>query len=158
MNKEELTKWFWNKFNSCYPVTHIDFPDSVFWFYDEKIMRKLKLCEINKTEINKTEFKIKFKNNCLFEHDTRNKYLYCDYLEIWKIVEDNYEFSYREIQDTIHNILNENEKLKGCSPLKRNIIWYSYMNDNKLNMYTPFVTFNNTHPELYDSTKLKIYE
>jgi len=33
MTKEELSKWFWNKFNSCYPVIHENFTKSIFMYY-----------------------------------------------------------------------------------------------------------------------------
>jgi hypothetical protein len=43
MSKEELIKWFWNKFKSCYPVYHEKYPDSIFIFYDEQFLRQKKL-------------------------------------------------------------------------------------------------------------------
>jgi hypothetical protein len=43
MVKEELSKWFWDKFNSCYPVVHEDYPKIIFMFYDENFLRQKKL-------------------------------------------------------------------------------------------------------------------
>ena len=35
MTNEELKKWFWNKFNSCYYVKHKDFPKKLYMVYDK---------------------------------------------------------------------------------------------------------------------------
>ncbi len=51
MNKEELSKWFWNKFNSCYPVKHEDFTESIFMFYDEQFLRQRKLYRVLDEEL-----------------------------------------------------------------------------------------------------------
>jgi hypothetical protein len=29
MTKEKISKWFWNKFNSCYTVVHSDYPKNI---------------------------------------------------------------------------------------------------------------------------------
>jgi len=42
----KLTKWFWNKFNSCYPVKQQDYPDSIFFVYDKHFIKQKKLCRI----------------------------------------------------------------------------------------------------------------
>ena len=42
-NKEELIEWFNNIFNNCYYVTHNDYPDKIFMYYDLRFVRKLKL-------------------------------------------------------------------------------------------------------------------
>ena len=79
-NKEELTKWLIDKFNSCYPVTHTDYPKSIFWFYDKKITRKIKLCKINNQDITLPAI---VTGICLFEENYKNNYFNCDYHEIW---------------------------------------------------------------------------
>jgi len=128
MNKEELSEWFWKKLNSCCPVYHLDYPDSVFWFYDEKIIRKIKLCKLNNQKIN---FNIKFSNNCLFEQNNKECYLYCDFEKIWTFFHKNNDTGYREIQKSIKNILIENPKLSKYTPLMRNLIWTDMMYENR---------------------------
>ena len=133
MNKEELSEWFIDKFNSCYPVKHDDLPYRIFWYYDEKFIRKIKLCEINNQEITLPD---KVKGTCLFEQDLKNKYLWCDNEEIWIFFRNNYIDNYDYIQSLIKAIL-------------------SYT--TKLNVYTPYSIYMKTGAELSDTTKLKVY-
>ena len=66
MNKEEITKWFWNKFYSCYPAKHQDYPHKIFMFYDEGFIRQKKLSRIVGEPI---EYPSKINGICLFEQD-----------------------------------------------------------------------------------------
>ena len=80
MTKEELTIWFCNKFNSCYPVVHDNYLNKIFWIYDKQYARNLKLCKLNNQ---KFVLPNKIKGDCLFDQDILNNYLYCEYQEIW---------------------------------------------------------------------------
>ena len=132
MTKEELTNWFWNKFNLCYPVTHDDFPNSVFWFYDQNYIRKIKLCKLNNQEITLHN---KVTGTCLFEQDLKNQYLWCDNDNIWSFFEQNYNTNYDDIQSIITDILSDT---------------------TKLNVYTPSNFTSNGYTPLSDTTKLTI--
>ena len=127
MNKEELSEWFWDKFNNCYPVKHIYYPNSIFWFYDEQFNRKIKLCKLNNQKLN---FDVKFKDNCLFEQNIKDKYLFCNYDKIWIYFQIDNNDIYRQIQQNIIETLNENEKFKLYTPLVRNLIWKDMMRNN----------------------------
>lgn len=94
MNKEELISWFNNKFNSCYYVKHEDYPESLFMFYDIKTIRKIKLAKLSGIKYNIN----KISGLCLFEQDWKNKKFYCDYNEIWKFLNDNYSYTYCDVQ------------------------------------------------------------
>ena len=133
MNKEELTVWFWNKFKSCYPVKHDDYPDSIFWFYDEKFIRKIKLCKLNNQEITLPN---KVSGKCLFDQDLKNKHLWCDNKEIWSFLIQNYRDNYDDIQSLIKNILSD---------------------VTKLNVYTPIVLVLSNSLKLSDTTKINVY-
>ena len=114
MTKEELTIWFVDKFNSCYPVTIEDDYTRLFWFYDEQFIRKIKLCKIEniKYPIHNT-----VKGTCLFDVHISNRYLFCDYKEIWSFFEKNYSKNYNEIQSLISEIFRyELIKLSNCTP------------------------------------------
>ena len=113
MNKEELSKWFIDKFNSCYPVIHDDYPDSIFWLYDEKYLRKMKLCKLNNQKISQPK---KVIGICLFEQDIINKYLWSDYNEIWSFFKTNYKDNYDDIQLLIKDILSDYTKLNVYTP------------------------------------------
>ena len=114
MNKEELSKWFIDKFNSCYPVIHDDYPDSIFWLYDEKYLRKMKLCKLNNQKISLPN---KVYGVCLFEQDIKTKYLWCDYNEIWSFFKTNYKDNYDDIQLLIKDILSDYTKLNVYTPV-----------------------------------------
>ena len=87
MSREELSKWFWNKFNSCYPVKHENFPESIFMFYDENFLRQFlrqkKLARVLNEEI---VYPKEIVGKCLFELDYKNRFFYYDYDEIWNFL------------------------------------------------------------------------
>ena len=116
MKKEELSEWFYDKFNSCYPVVHDDYPDSIFWFYDERYVRKIKLCKLNNQKISLIN---KVNGICLFEQDFKNKHLWCNYDEIWSFFKQNYKDNYNEIQSIIKEILSDTTKLNVYTPYNK---------------------------------------
>jgi len=155
MTKEELTEWFWNKFNSCYPVTHDYYPDRIFYYYDEKYIRKIKLCKLNNQE---TFSPNKVQGKCLFDQDLNNKYLWCDYDEIWNFFRNNYINNYYDIQLLIKDILSNTNKLNLYTP--NNNFYDSHdllSNTNKLNVYTPDNCILQEKIRLSDTNKLNVY-
>jgi len=107
MNKEELSKWFWNKFNSCYPVQHEDFTESIFMFYDEQFLRQKKLSRVlNENVIYPSDVK----GICLFQKDYKNGWFICNYDEIWSFLYNNYSSEYSDVQSLITNLLEEHDK------------------------------------------------
>ena len=102
MNKEELRKWFNNKFNSCYPITHPDYPNCIYWYYDEQITRKIKMCKIYNTDYIITN---QPKGICLFEQNTSTKKLWCDYDEIWAYLKFHYSNDYNDVKFLIMEFL-----------------------------------------------------
>jgi len=153
MNKEELTIWFWNKFNSCYPVIHDDYPNWIYWFYDETYIRKLKLCKLNNQ---KFVLPNKIKGTCLFKQIPDINHLYLDYNDIWLFFKQNYKDNYDEIKLFVTDILTTGE----FNPLMIN-----YFNENiitqKLNKnVTISVLWSSPltdYPIGIDQTKFKIY-
>ena len=114
MNKEELKKWFWNKFNGCYKVNHCDYPKRTYYFYDEQFLRQKKLSRIIGGQ--ELEYPTELKGICLFEQDPKNEYLYCDYDEIWSFFQINFSTNYNEIQSFIKELLEEHDKLSASIP------------------------------------------
>jgi len=114
MTKEELTIWFVRKFNSCYPVSIPDNDTRLLWFYDEKVIRKIKLCKIENNKYYKPKT---VKGTCLFDMHISNRYLYCDLNTIWKFFEKNYSENYDKIQSLIIEIIKNNiSKLSYYTP------------------------------------------
>ncbi len=104
MTKEELKKWFLNKFNNCYKVKHCDYPKRIYYFYDEQFIRQKKLSRIVGEEI---IYPTEVKGICLFEHDMLNEFFFCDDY-IWSFFKTNSTFSSpknNEIQSTITELL-----------------------------------------------------
>jgi len=113
MNREEISKWFWNKFNSCYPVVHENYPESIFMIYDEQFLRQRKLSRVLDEElIYPTEVKGKY----LFHQDYKNGWFECSYDEIWSFFKRNYSSNYTDIQTLIKNLLVEHDKLQALTP------------------------------------------
>jgi hypothetical protein len=115
MTKEELSKWFWDKFNSCYPVVHEDYPDNIFMIYDKNFVRQKKLARVLGTKL---EYPKKIEGTYLFYQDLKNKWFRCDYDEIWSFFYDNYSRNYTEVQLFIKSLLCEHDKLSTFTPLK----------------------------------------
>ena len=155
MTKEELTIWFWNKFNSCYPVVHDDYPDSIFWFCDPNYIRKIKLCKLNNQKIILPN---KVIGTCLFEQDSKYSCLYCKFDEIWLFFKQNYKDNYDDIQSLIKEILSDTTKLNVYTPLGLCRIYrYDLSDTTKLNVYTPFFPEADQGICLSDTTKLNVY-
>ena len=113
MNKKELKKWFWNKFNGCYKVKHSDYPEGTYYFYDEQFIRQKKLSRIVGQEL---EYPSKVVGICLFDLDKKNERFWCDYDEIWSFFQINFSYNYYEIQSFIKELLEEHDKLSTSSP------------------------------------------
>jgi len=156
MEKEELTKWFIDKFNSCYPVAHDNYPDSIFWFHDELYTRKMKLCKLSNQKITLPN---KISGECLFEQDFNSKYLWCDYNEIWSFFEKNDIYNYDKIQSSIKDILSDTTKFSVFTPrcYTKGEIQCRLSDTTKLSVYTPQIQINSVLRPLSDTTKLSIF-
>ncbi len=135
MKKEELKKWFWNKFNSCYKVNHSDYPKRTYYFYDEQFIRHKKLARLVGEEV---VYPTEVKGICLFEQDSKNEYLWCNNVEIWSFFETNFSTNYNDIQSFIKELLDEHNKLSVSTPASyfrgSNLILEEH---NKLSVSTP---------------------
>ena len=114
MNKQEAIDWFWDKYNSCYPVRHADYPQRVFLFYDNKFVRKIKLAKISGCGIT---YPTKVSGVCLFEQDWKSKIFYYDYDEIYSFLTKNYINNYDKIKEFIYDRLEEAGKLSVLTPM-----------------------------------------
>jgi len=113
MNKEEISKWFWNKYNSCYPVVHEDYPGNIFMFYNEQFSRQRKLARVLDEELS---YPTEVKGKCLFRQDYKNGWFECNWFEIWSFLERNYSSNYTDIQTLIKSLLEEHDKLQALTP------------------------------------------
>ncbi|MCK9415981.1 hypothetical protein M0Q97_04905 [Candidatus Dojkabacteria bacterium] len=113
MTKEEISKWFRNKYNSCYPVVHKDYPESIFMIYDEQFLRQKKLARILDEDV---IYPSKIEGICLFHLDYKNRWFDCNYNEFWLFLYDNYSSNYYDIQTLIKNLLVEHDKLQVLTP------------------------------------------
>ena len=52
----------------------------------------------------------------LFEYGVRNKYFWCHYSKIWKVLRTKYRFSYQEDCELIKGMVWKHLKLKGITP------------------------------------------
>ena len=155
MTKEELKKWFWNKFNSCYKVNHSDYPKRTYYFYDEKFIRQKKLSRIIGGQ--EIEYPSEVRGICLFELDSKNEYLYCNYDEIWSFFETNLTTNYQDIQSFIKELLEEHNKLSVSTPCRRNLPHRLCLEEhNKLSVSTPLWEVNNKHIALDEHDKLSV--
>lgn len=116
MSSEELNDWFWNKFNTCYPIINDKFPNWIFWIYDEKFKRKLKLCKISNESVSIPKSN-KIEGLCLFAQNQTTHNFYVNNSEIWYFFEDNLTtdkpgFINYYILDEIHSILDKSKKFQ----------------------------------------------
>ena len=113
MTEEKLKIWFWDKFNSCYPVEHKGFQNSIFMYYDPNFIRSKKLANILNKDV---EYPTEIKRVCLFRQDFDSESLLCDYNRVWMFFLSNFSRNDQEIRDLIKGWLEEHDKLKILRP------------------------------------------
>lgn len=150
MNEEQLKKWFFDKFNSCYPVKHDNLPESIFWFYDELFIRKIKICKLN-NQIVKTPSKVT--GICLFEMDFKNDWFNCDYDYIWTVLKDKYINNYDDIQALIKKWLID-DNFSNITPRQGTAIGSARSITDKLSTLIPIYQFPDERSMLIDTYKL----
>lgn len=157
MNKDDVSKLFINKFNSCYPIKTDFNPNLILWIYDENFIRKLKLCKVNNQEITIPNLNIVKNVLCLFVQNTKSKILYIDY-NTWITFENNINiYDYDIISDIITpDILKKqlpDYKYKNVLPYNILSEITSQKNDINLSVYTSYfflhfeylnITYNET--------------
>lgn len=104
MSKEELSKWFWNKYNSCYSL--VNEHGYTYMIYDNNFIRQRKLARVLGYEIETPKYN---GEKCLFCHEFNNQWFNCDYDEIWTFLQNNYSSNYVDIQLFIKELLYEDE-------------------------------------------------
>jgi hypothetical protein len=140
MTKEEISKWFWNKYNSCYTVVHKDYPENIYKFYDDNFLRQKKLARVLNE---KNSYPSEVKGICLFELNYEINQFCCNYDEIWSFLYDNYSPSYIDVQTLIKNLLEEQDKLQTLIPVNHNYNPASVLEEqDKLQTLTPNIFVN----------------
>lgn len=120
MSKDELSIWFYEKFDSCYPVILKKYTDSIFWCYDENFIRKSKLLKLYNQEV---IFPTEIKGVCLFEQVEKDKEFFCQHNEIWNFFDYNFpnDYKYPYVQSIIKSVMNERMMLKEYKPYWRHL-------------------------------------
>ena len=150
----ELIEWFNNIFNNCYYVTHNDYPDKIFMYYDLRFVRKLKLSNIEKKECLPPKI---ISGECLFHQNWKNKTIWCKYSVIWKYLEDHYSNNYLDIQSFIKDRLEEYDKMKVLTPATINSETNELLEEyDKLKVLTPRFTFAERWDILEEYDKMKV--
>ena len=135
--KEELYKWFFNKFESCYVVEHEDNKGNFYMYYDEQFIRQKKMVRILDSD-EEIVYPSKPSGKVLFEQDWKNENLWCDYDEIWSYLETNYSSNYDEIRELITWMLKEHEKLSVLTPsIAHSNVSFGLKEHEKLSVLTP---------------------
>ena len=153
--KEELYKWFWKKFDSCYLVELVDNKGNYYMYYDEQFLRKKKLSRIIGDE--EIIYPTKPKGRVLFFQDWKNERLWCDYKEIWSYFEINYIDNHQEIKDLITWMLEEYDKLSVLTPKPSHINFFNLLEEyDKLSVLTPRLALYITSKMLEEYDKLSV--
>ena len=136
MTTDELKIWFWDNFNSCYPVEHKDHINKIFMIYDINYIRAKKLANILNKDV---EYPIEVKGICLFVIDFNSHLFNIDYDEIWTFFEKKYKSNYQDIFELISNWMEDdgifrngiclNNLLPKCFYKENNI---NFKNTNKI--------------------------
>ena len=107
MNKETFFKLLF----SCIKITTNRDHDSIFYYYDQKLIRKNKLNSILDNKKNNINIDIDI-DNILFEQDLKNKHLWIKYDKIWRKIEEHYNTNYNETKEMIEGWLNDDTNWK----------------------------------------------
>ena len=155
MSEQELRIWFFDMLYSCYPVKHDDYPNSVFWFYDDKFIRKIKLCKLSGNSI---KLPSKVKGKCLFEQNIKSRYLWCDFDEIWSVFYKEYKNNYNDVQSLIKSWLEEESKLNVFTPPVAESFGSRLLEEeSKLNVFTPYKWKSINDARLEEESKLNVF-
>jgi len=133
MTKEEISKWFWNKFNSCYQVIHKDYPENIYMFYDEQFIRQRKLSRVLDEEL---VYPKEIVGECLFKLDYKNSYFWYNCDDIWTFLYNNYSHNYEDVQSLIKNLLIEHDKLQLTVSHYRSMV-HGALIEHELSALTP---------------------
>jgi hypothetical protein len=115
MTEEQLKDWFWDKFNSCYPVMHDDNPHCIFMFYDINYTRAKKLANILGKEASYPKEVVGIN---IFDIHFESNTFYCDHLKIWSFLERNGGGRHGlDISYLIISWISEYDNLKRLLPL-----------------------------------------
>jgi hypothetical protein len=154
MNEEQLKQWFWNKFFSCYPVKHDDYPNSIFMIYDKQFLRKIVINSVLGKDV---EYPKGIKGECLFEQDYKNNYLWCSYDEIWSFLKNNNASNIVDVQSLIKRWLSNADELNVLTPDGTNL-WKNMLlsEADKLNVLTPDWLTCVSRKELSETDKLNV--
>ena len=154
MNKEQAIDWFWDRFNSCYPVSHSDYPKSIFMYYDEQFARKVKLSKISNLVIT---LPTKIRGVCLFEPNWENKSFYYNYDEVYQFLKDNYSSNYIEIKEFIQDRLNEADNTFILTSGSRMFTDSGLLNEaDKMNVLTSSDPRHKFFPLLNEADKMSV--
>ena len=114
MNKDELREWFYEKLFNCYRVKHKTDTNIRYWVYDKQFIRD---CKLSGVLGDKITFPKEYTGDVLFEQDSKNKYIYCDYNKVWSFFESNYQDNYQKIKELITGFLGEIDNYKEYTSL-----------------------------------------
>ena len=114
MNKDQLKEWFYEKLFNCYVVKHKTEEHIKYLVYDKQFIRDCKLSEVLGDDV---VFPTEHTGDILFEQDSKNKIIRCDYNKIWSFFESNYRDNYIEIKDLITGFLGEIDNYKEYTPI-----------------------------------------
>jgi hypothetical protein len=147
MTENELKNWFLNMFYSCYHVKHDDYPDRIYFFYDKLYLRKCVLLNILGKEIEPPK---EVRGDCLFILDSQTNYLWCDYDNIWSIIQNNNCPYLINVQALIKIWMFEDDNLNTLIPgpdyviINPDILEYQKLNISK--MFMKNKSFNKLEP------------
>ena len=120
--------------NECYLVVSKEYPNSVFYIYDNQILRLKKIHRIlGKEDFVLTNVRFRhIKDKIFFERNNKNGVLYVKQNEIWKAFENITQLNFVIICDKIRKWLEKDQKIKNmllCNQLRYVLDW-TYVEDN----------------------------
>jgi len=125
MNDDELSKWFYEKFYSCYPVIDESLEDIILFCYDKQHLRKIKIYHYYNKEINFPKKPILSIDNSLFEIDLLTMTFFVN-SDIWNFFVNNYSDNTIKIKTKIKNFLLDKKKLRLYLSLYKLPNWYEH--------------------------------
>lgn len=112
MSEKELKKWLIDKFNSCYQVKYDKYKSTIFFYYDESYLRKMKLRKLENNDINLSN---DVSGECLFYININNKVLYYDSVKICIFISNNRNKDDIDTKMIIRKTFNSSNKLSEYS-------------------------------------------
>ena len=156
--REFLKNLFYNYLINSKILTSTKYPGSLFYVFDEQIVRDKILDNIvpEEEEHEDEYYFLTIKDKVLFQYDQLNGNFWIESEKVWAEFSTKLSLNYKQTQEFFKELLQDSEKLKNIIPHRRQSKFLMFLNQHdKLKDITPAGWIGSPAIELNDNDTLK---